>query len=221
MGNLFIFGDSFSYGDGCKPGDPYYEITKPNKNKIWPEFLKDELNLKLLNYAERGSSNQETLRKITQNIDKINKNDIVIIGITDFFRFEVFNNMNYYRVMFETFSNLDDISKLKYSDDEDWISEDWIRAIEEYMKYIHLPNNLLYIQSISKSITSISNFLKNNSIKVILWTWDHMSSKQMTCDWIQLKDEYSIFYEYPSINDMHYSWYGHHEIYKIMLNKLK
>lgn len=215
---LHIFGDSFSLGDGCLPGDEYWTHTNGN-GTVWAKLLSDELGLDLQMYAERGASNQEILRILTQNLYKINKDDIVIIGLTDYFRYEVKYDLKYYRVLMETFSNLDDVKNLKYQDDED-VSKEWIHALEEYMKYIHLPNNMLYITEVASSIKSIYKFLKKNSIKTLLWTWDGLYS-DVSVNLIKTKNEYTIKYAYPEINDMHYSWYGHSEIYKIMLNKLK
>ena len=74
---LFIFGDSFSYGDGCRQGDDYYERTKLNKEKLWFELIADEYDLVVQMYAGRGYSNPQTLRLLIQNLHKINKNDFI------------------------------------------------------------------------------------------------------------------------------------------------
>lgn len=216
--SLHIFGDSFSLGDGCLPGDEYWKVTNGD-GKIWAKLLSNNLGLKLKMYATRGASNQEILRKINQNLYRINKNDIVIIGISDYFRFEFYRDMKYYRVLFDTFANVHDIENLTYVDDT-IVDEKWKHALEEYTKYVHLPNNLLYINSLNESIKSISDFLNKNSIQTIMWTWD-TTVKIPYISYIPLHDEDSIYYEYPNIQDMHYSWSGHQNIYKKISNLLK
>lgn len=211
--NLFIFGDSFSFGDGCRPEDEYYIKSEYKVKKIWPELLSDELNLKLNMYAGRGYSNQETLRLLNQNLYKIRKNDIVIIGLTDYYRFELFSNRGFYRFFYGSFKNIDDIDNLEFIKDDDTYEDEWCKAVEQYGKYIHYPYHLTYINNLYKSFTSIYEFLNTNEIKTILWTWE-WSTKNSKIQHIPTKTEWTIQYEYPDIDDCHYSWYGHNQFYK-------
>ena len=48
MNKLFVFGCSFTKGDGCLEGEPYtLKYKKSDKDLIWPEILAEELNLNI------------------------------------------------------------------------------------------------------------------------------------------------------------------------------
>jgi len=209
---LFIFGDSFSFGDGCRKGDAYYERTKSNQGKTWFSLLAEEYNLDIQMYAGCGFSNPETLRLITENLHKINKNDIVIIGLSDYYRFELLNKYGFRRLFYYSFDNYEDLDNMKFLD-RDFDNENWNTAAEYYAKYILYPNHTQYHSSLVKSFKSINKFLNKNLINSLIWTWD-WSVKNSDIKLIETKDNWTINHEFNDIDDFHYSWYGHSEFYK-------
>jgi hypothetical protein len=74
--NLYIFGDSFSTN--------FSTINEIELEESWPILLSNKLGYELKSYASPGISNYGILNKIYDNLyfDKLDKNDIVIIGIT-------------------------------------------------------------------------------------------------------------------------------------------
>ncbi len=76
MKSLYIFGDSFSTN--------FSAINEIKLEESWPVLLSNKLNYELKSYASPGISNYGILNCIYDNIDlsKLDKDDVVIIGIT-------------------------------------------------------------------------------------------------------------------------------------------
>lgn len=89
MSKLYTFGDSFTEGLGCRPGDEYYELYHTIDNKTWPEIVSNAYNLELINLGHGGCSNEMIIDSILNEWDNINKDDIVIISKTYSHRFDI------------------------------------------------------------------------------------------------------------------------------------
>jgi hypothetical protein len=78
---LYTFGDSFTWGRN------FFDISEEHRVKhIWPTRLAEKLNVEYTNLAVPASSNWRTARKLL-NLN-LTKKDIVIIGWSEFSRFE-------------------------------------------------------------------------------------------------------------------------------------
>jgi hypothetical protein len=91
MSCLWVFGDSFTAGNGCLPNEDYVKYKTSNEDLIWPEIIANKLNLKLVNLGMGAYSNDKIIDSIIENYNLIN-NDLVIIGSTFCNRFDVPNN---------------------------------------------------------------------------------------------------------------------------------
>jgi hypothetical protein len=86
---LFVFGCSFS--------SPFHENTEEYRSyknfcggvfpRTWFDLLSEKLNMKLINCGIPGAGNDMIFMKITQEINKISKGDVVIIGWSFLSRF--------------------------------------------------------------------------------------------------------------------------------------
>ena len=97
MSKLWTFGDSFTFGHGCRPiidetkNGTYYntfleyiDLSKP----IWPEIVAERFNLELVNNGVNGITNDRILDYILKNITEFKSNDCVIIQMSTSSRFE-------------------------------------------------------------------------------------------------------------------------------------
>jgi hypothetical protein len=97
MNKLWTFGDSFTFGHGCRPiidetkNGTYYktfleyiDLSKP----IWPEIVAETFNLELVNKGFNGISNDRIFDYVLKNITEFQPNDCVIIQISTSYRFE-------------------------------------------------------------------------------------------------------------------------------------
>jgi hypothetical protein len=85
MNKLWTFGDSFTWGDGCKAYNnkesfTYQETFKnylDTSKLIWPEIVGSKINLEVSNYAKSGATNDYILDTILKNFLNFKKNDII------------------------------------------------------------------------------------------------------------------------------------------------
>jgi len=84
MNTLHTFGCSYTGFYETSSNSPHFIKYKEYKGgkypKIWPELLSEELNLKLNNPAEGGSSNYDIFQSLCDNVDKFQKGDVIIVG---------------------------------------------------------------------------------------------------------------------------------------------
>jgi len=93
MSTLWTFGDSFTYGYGCRYTNnssggekEYFEEYYKEGLDIWPNHLSKFLEMNLQNFGENGYSNWDILDKIIEQSKNIKKDDIVVIFRTDYQR---------------------------------------------------------------------------------------------------------------------------------------
>ena len=85
MNNLWVFGCSFTVGQGIIPSNEQYYQAKKRYSKL----LSKELNFTEKNLSECGASNFYIYRNVLKNLKDIKTNDIVIIQWTSPYRFEL------------------------------------------------------------------------------------------------------------------------------------
>jgi len=88
MSRLWTFGDSFTFGHGCRmmgnldEKSRYknlYENYVDNSKPIWPEYVADKLGLELLNYGVNGATNDFILDNVLKQFNNFKKDDTIII----------------------------------------------------------------------------------------------------------------------------------------------
>jgi hypothetical protein len=85
MNTIWGFGDSFTFGHGCRPDGPlteYYNQYKKEGDKVWIEWLGEWRGMKTENRGSCGVSNEYILDSVIDNYNSIESGDIVIIGTT-------------------------------------------------------------------------------------------------------------------------------------------
>jgi len=85
MSTIWGFGDSLTFGHGCRPDGPlleYYNEYKREGDKIWLEWLGEWKGMKTRNLGLCGASNEYIFDSVLDNNKNIKSGDIVIIGAT-------------------------------------------------------------------------------------------------------------------------------------------
>jgi len=104
MNNLFVYGCSFTHGNGCLPVNEYYtQYYKNEDDLIWPEIIAKKLGFKLYNYGMGAYSNDKILDSMINSFDMIDSGDIVIIQKTFTHRIDI----GYRRDKLEPYMNRD------------------------------------------------------------------------------------------------------------------
>ena len=74
MNKLFVYGCSFTYGNGCLPAEPYAQQYKKSEDDlIWPKIVAKEIGFKLYNYGMGAISNDIIFDNIIETFDDVKK----------------------------------------------------------------------------------------------------------------------------------------------------
>jgi len=215
MKKLWIFGDSFSASNGRNTLEKWridYAKWKGYTTKVWPEFLNDTLKLKMFNLSISGTDNYTIFDTIIDNIDKIEKDDIVIIGWSSTLRFRFADKS-------ESFNSIRPSTNFKKSTlnssyEYRNLSLDTINEI------LVNRDNPLYEHELNRYIRFINSYLKD--IKTLHWCpfqSQHPHLKITRIDEIEKIEKINEDTN-NEVKDYHYSENGHRELSKIIYNKL-
>lgn len=215
MGKLWIFGDSFSasnYGNNLERWRIEYARWKGHTTKVWPEFLNETLKLKIHNLSISATDNYTIFDTIIDNIDKIEEDDVVIIGWSSTLRFRIVDKSN-------TFNSIRPSSNSKKST---------LNSLYEY-KNISLNtineilvnrDNSLYEYELNRYIRLINLYLKD--VKILHWCPFQNQHPFLNVTRVDNIGEIETIAQETvgEINDYHYSENGHKELSKIIYSKL-
>lgn len=202
MSNLWLFGDS--YTDSFKPIDwqdwrtPYVE-WKGYVPKVYGEIISEKYNFKLNNLATPAACNYTIFQSICDNIHRIKKDDIVIIGWTVVHRFR-FVQDNHWQTLFPDIINRVNVE----------LSNESIKTI--------LVNRMhkLYAHEVNSWIKIINYALPENNILHWSW-WDNPDLNAITIDGLETINKESK----GIVTDGHWSEKGQLDLSNFLTKKLK
>jgi hypothetical protein len=209
MSNLWVFGDSFSATNKRNNIEHWrrdYIKWKGYTTLVWPEFLNKILNYKLINLSISATDNYTIFDSIIDNIEKIKKDDIIIIGWSSTLRFRLVDKTN----SFNTIRPSSDfkVSTLNIPFEYNNIS---LNTINEVLVN---RDTELYELELNRFIKIINLYLKD--IKILHWSpfqLHHPYLKIKKIEGIDILETISIETN-EEINDYHYSENGHLELSK-------
>jgi len=206
MNKLFVFGCSFTHGNGCLPNEAYTQRYKKSENDlIWPEYVSKKLNLKLFNFGKGAVGNDYIIDTIMQNFDLIDEGDVVIIEKTFSHRFDICTKTDDGNEVWETITP----------------TSEFILKEKGYSKNDIIP--LIHTLSIIDSDLNNDRWIERfEFFKKIIG----MHKKAKCCIVWDLESGYHIKYERivdvdNSINDKHWSFKGHRMFAEEILEKIK
>ena len=168
MSKLWVFGDSFTEGwdastyyskEPLPEWRSKYIDWKGYVPKVFNEILANKLNFETKNCGIGGADNYTIFHTIIQNLDKINKDDVVIIGWSSTVRFRIVDSSNKFKPIQIWMENLDDVRLKKIEID---ISSKTINEI------FYNRKSGTYIGEINDYIKVLKLLLKEQ--KVINWS---------------------------------------------------
>ena len=163
MNTLWTFGDSFTFGHGCRPDGPlpeYYNNYKTESDNVWPELLGEMTNMKVKNFGKCGASNDYILDSIFENWDNFKQGDLIITGVTYHDRFDVPLKDNLISIFWDWDKYVDVSEKELYKKEEreTLINFQYFFANDEFYKKRHL-----------KRFNFIDKILKESKINSFVW----------------------------------------------------
>jgi hypothetical protein len=204
MSKLWIFGDSFSATNKRRDVEHWrmeYAKWKGYNPDVWPEILNKNLNLKLKNLAISGTDNYTIFDTIIDNIDKIEANDIVIIGWTSTLRFRLVSKNN----NFNTIRPNEDLKSSTLNSTFEYNSIT-LNTINEILVN---RNTELYEWELNRFIKIINLYLKD--VKILHWSPFQLHHPHLKIKRISEIDRLeTISMETAGVlNDYHYSESAH------------
>jgi lysophospholipase L1-like esterase len=210
MATLWTFGDSLTFGHGCRPDGPtneYYYNYRSESDDVWPNLLGKMLNIEVKNLGKCGASNDFIIDSIIDNFDMIKPNDVVIIEKSFYQRFDIpkLNND-----VFDTYCaedlNLININ-LKRNDDNKNKLE-----IETILNYgILFCDHFLFKERQNKRFKFIEKQLNSKVNKILIWD---------AVDFTNNKIDTIRNHTNGKIKDFHFSFKGHQLFSEFLYKKL-
>lgn len=197
--NGWFFGCSFTWGQGCRPGDLYYSSTLSPHNKRWNEIVCEYLKLNEKNFGKNGASNPYIINTILENIKNIKKGDYVFIGKTIPMRTMV-THMKKKKVV--TFTDIIDADKVTFNQKQ---KETLVNYIYDFI----IPFEKEWEAYYNTQYLNLSGIIKDKGAKVFIWNhtvWsDYETIREATID---------------KIDDGHWTWESHKLFSKWVLENL-
>lgn len=207
MNTLWTFGDSFTFGHGCRLDGPLPEYCRDYKTEsddIWPNHLGKILNVDVKNFGKCGASNDFILDCIIDQWDNIKQNDFVIIGITFHSRFDVpLKNKKTLSSIYWDFEDLTNFDESEREEMETLVNFQYFFANHELYKKRHL-----------KRYNFLNKLLNEKKITTFIWDVEYM---QHTSRFEKIATATN-----EKIDDWHFSFKGHKDfadmVYKKVIN---
>jgi len=209
MNNLFVFGCSFTYGNGCLSHEAYPKSYHKNEDDlIWPEIVANEIGYKLYNCGMGAISNDVIFDNMIEAFDSVSEGDIVVIQKTFTHRFDIAptrkKNQPYVRKFLTITPQSHETLKYEGYDSleiDSILYNTWL--MDNELNDMRIDNRFSFLKKL---------FLLKGVKKCINW------------DIVNYMDEklYERIQEATDgkIIDAHWSYNGHKEFSKIILNKL-
>jgi hypothetical protein len=177
MKTIWCFGDSFTEGENCRPGDDFYEKYKKEGDKIWPNWLSEWTGIDVINKGKCGASNDMIFDSIISKFDDFKEGDCVIIGKTFSGRFDVpYKNKNDDKILVPVFAYWtqegNDVTK-SYTKEQ-------METILNFQYYFSADK--LYEERQNKRFDFIIKRLKEKNVNVIYWFWNEIYTQHETID---------------------------------------
>jgi hypothetical protein len=203
MNTLWTFGDSYTFGHGCRIDGPEPEYCidyKKEGDDIWPNHLGKMLNLEVKNFGKCGASNDFIIDSIINNWDLIQKDDFVIIGITFHTRIDT------------PYGDTLESPYLDTTEKDTPYNKEEFETLVNFHYYF--TNSNLYKYRFLKRFKFLKKLLLQKNIKIYMW-----DIKSFTTDTKFEKISTATNNKFP---DGHFSFKGHKNfadmIYKKLIN---
>lgn len=224
MNNIWFFGDSFTHGTGCRPGDEYYKLYPPKENdKLWVDIVSNDLNLNQKRNPRYGmGANPYLLSLFINDIPNMLDNDIVVIsdsnpdGVLAFDKKRnkvgSLNSGTFWDKKWgEEFTEKH--KQTSWHDYLGWSDDESKMVIVDYSKKHFAPYQDKWSEWYYNQIKSLSKELIKRNIKVYFWSYK---------EWFSDNTPYSIIADVDeSLSDGHFSWLGHKQFSSFIINKIK
>ena len=204
MNTIWGFGDSLTFGYGCRPDGPlteYYNEYRREGDKVWIEWLGEWRGMKTENKGSCGVSNDYIFDSVIENYNSIERGDIVIIGTTLWGRRDI-PIVDRWLPLLSIVEAGGEVTGLNTMSIEDR------NTIVEYQ--LRFGEHPLWEDRWSKRFLFLKEILHNRGIQTLIW---------------HINDEVSMrierIKETSLIDDSHFSFAGHKAFGEYLMRRLE
>lgn len=208
MNKLWAFGDSFTFGHGCRPDGPlteYYYNYKKDGDNVWTNHLGNMLNVEVKNFGICGASNEIIIDTIIENCNFIGENDYVFINKTFNSRMEI----PYKKEWIQVFHNCVETNWWKETQFHKFDKETTNTIVDFQYKFL---NSKLYKKRHDIRFNFIENVIKNTCKKCIVWD---ITDSNFINSFETIRQ-----HTHKKIDDVHLSFNGHSELSNLFYKKI-
>ncbi len=214
MQTIWTFGDSFTFGDGCREDKgirdrnlEYYGKYFKDGYHTWPNILGKLTGYSVRDLSKSGASNDYIIDCIINTFNLINQDDIVIISKTFFERFDIpkLNDNSFDTIYAETLYGIDVYLSSEKSP-KDKIQKETILNFG-----LLFASNPIIKERQNNRFNFLKTILEKKVDKVFVWDVDSELRKS-----IETIAEHTN-YEY---NDYHFSFNGHLQFANILYKSI-
>jgi hypothetical protein len=215
MRKLWVFGDSFSATNNQAVLQGWrldYVNWKGYVPKVFSDFLSDKLNISARNMGVSGADNYTIIDTIIDSLNKINPEDIILIGWSSTIRFRVASKNNSFLTIRPNSLN----NNKSTINDTTYLTDICIDCLNEIVVN---RNTQIYIDEINRYINLINHIYPNNII--IHWSPFKQETEGMNVTPIELKIERITEETKGLLYDQHFSEFGHQQISEYFYDLIK
>ena len=204
MNTIWGFGDSFTFGYGCRPDGPlveYYNEHKRDGDKVWLEWLGEWRGLNTQNLGLCGASNEYIFDSVLDSSKNIISGDIVVIGTTLWGRRDIPIEDRWLPLLsiVEAEGEVTGVNTMSV--------EDRSVLIEYQLRFGEHP---LWKDRMSKRFSFLKETLHRREIQTLIWNINDEVSRRTE----KIK-------EVSQYNDSHFSFAGHKAMGEYFDKRLK
>ena len=221
----WFFGDSFTFGDGCRVGYEYYEKYPTLRENIWTDLISEKLNLEQVNKGIPGNSNGYILKQLIENLINFKSGDYIFLSDTLPIRVLYPNKET------KTVEPLTTDILLGFNDTENFDLDKKVsvnkflsnkeekKTAVEYIYQSVVGKETSWSNFYNEQFSSIQNFLLSKGVAVYtwsykLWAWNSMSPGPPKYESIGKATR-------GKIDDGHWSWNGHKDFYTDFVKRIE
>ena len=202
---VWFFGDSFTYGCGCRPGYEYYDNYAEDIKLMWTDIISEKLKLKQVNLGINGNSNPYIIYQLLTNISNIKPGDVVFLTDTEPNRI-LLSNPVAKDIRPLSIGNIEEAYKEGIQDTEK-------KVTVEYLYQTFIGKEEIWENHYWQQLYSIKKILDDRGVKTHYWSYKLWkdSSKFET-----IKEATN-----GKVNNTHWSWKGHRDFSEYIINMLE
>ena len=205
MNTLWAFGDSFTFGHGCRPDGPLPEYCSDYKidgDDVWPNHLGKMLDVEVKNFGKCGASNDFIIDCIIDQWDFIKEDDVVIIGVTYHSRFDV--PLKDKKTLSTIYWGFEDL--LLFEGEE----KEQIETLVNFQYFF--ANDKLYKKRHLKRYNFLNKLLNEKKVTTFIWDVEYY---QHTTRFEKIATATN-----DKIEDYHFSFKGHYDFANMLYKKI-